>query len=272
MNLELISAVKYVYTSSHFAKPHNHPCYEFVVYLSGSGETNIEGYRKRFTSHTLALIPPYVVHDETYAPQGGEVICIYFNCAKLDSSFVFPENYLINIGGNPDLQKSTVLLYREVLNQQPLAKEKAQLYLESMMIDLIRSCTDRKCERTLDRVYNYICDNFSAKLNFKVLAHDFGYSYDYFRRVFRSNYGISPLNLQIQQRFEHAQKMLKKSKKPVTDVAIACGFSDGSQFAHMFREKFGISPSTYQKKHAEEKPSEVPWTAKPVFPTKNKAK
>lgn len=270
MNLELISAVKYVYTASHFARPHNHPCYEIVVYLSGSGVTNIAGHKKRFAAHTLTIIPPYAVHDEYYYQQGGELICIYFNCAKLDSAFVFPENYLINIGGNPDLQRSAVLLYREVLSQQPLAKEKAQLYLESMMIELIRSCMDRKCEKSLDHVYNYICDNFATRLNFKVLAQDSGYSYDYFRRVFRSNYGISPQKLQIQQRFEHAQEMLKKTDNSVTDVAVACGFSDGSQFAHMFHEKFGISPSVYQKIHAGDEPSEAPWTAKPVFPMKNK--
>ena len=271
MNLELISAVKYIYSSSHFAKPHNHPCYEMVVYLSGNGVTNIEGYKKRFAPHTLTLIPPYVVHDESYSSQGGEVICIFFNCAKLDPVFVFPEHYLIN-SGNSDLQKSAVSLYGEVLNQRPLAKEKAQLYLESIMIELIRSCMEQNAQKTLDHIYNYICDNYATRLNFKVLALDSGYSYDYFRRVFRNNYGISPQKLQIQQRFEHARKMLEKPENSVTDVAVACGFSDGSQFAHMFHEKYGIAPSAYQKIHAGDEPQETPWTTKPVFPAKSKAK
>ncbi len=269
MNLELISAIKYVYGTSHFARPHNHPCYEMVVYLGGNGVTNIDGYQKRFTQSTLTLIPPYVVHDEYCAPSGGELICIFFNCPKLDPVFVFPEHYLINIGRTSDVQKQAVALYSEVLSRQPFSKEKAQLYLEIIMIELVRACMEQKNKKTLDHVYNYICDNYATRLNFKVLALDSGYSYDYFRRVFRTSYGISPQKLQIQQRFEHAKKLLRKPGTSVTDIAIACGFSDGAQFAHMFHEKYGISPSEYQKEHAAEQLDEQPWTSKPVFPAKS---
>jgi AraC-like DNA-binding protein len=40
--------------------------------------------------------------------------------------------------------------------------------------------------------------------------------------------------------------MLQTSDKTVTEVALECGFSDGSYFARQFRIAYGISPRQFQ--------------------------
>ncbi len=251
MNLNLTSTIRYVYQSSHYAKMHSHPCYEIIVYFSGNGNTTIDGKKYKFSAHTVALIPPFVMHDETYASCGGELICIYFDCSKLFHSFPAP---LIYISDFTDIQQYANQLYQEIRTQPLFFTEKSRLLLESILIDLARACSEpRREQNSLESIYHYICYNYANKLNYRVLAAESGFSYDYFRRVFRNAYGISPQKLQIQQRFQVAQKLLCGNEMSVTEIAIACGFADSSQFAHMFREQYGISPREYRKqKHGED--------------------
>ena len=49
------------------------------------------------------------------------------------------------------------------------------------------------------------------------------------------------------QRIIYAQKMLKETKMPVTDIAYAVGFSDYNHFSRIFKQQTGISARQYRK-------------------------
>ena len=42
-----------------------------------------------------------------------------------------------------------------------------------------------------------------------------------------------------------------ETRVPVAEVAYDCGFSDAANFNRLFKERFGLSPGAYRKKHAE---------------------
>lgn len=44
---------------------------------------------------------------------------------------------------------------------------------------------------------------------------------------------------------------------PVAEVAYGCGFGDAANFNRLFKERFGVSPGAFRKKHSEEVNSEV---------------
>ena len=254
MGLEITSIIKYIYPTSHYAKPHAHPCYEIIVYLSGNGSTTIAGTKYKFSPHTVALIPPDTIHDELYSARGGELICIYFECAKLLHTYTAP---LIYVADFTAIQQFANLLYQEIRTQPLYHNEKAPLLLQCLLLDLSRACNETHKEKnSMESVYHYICYNYANKLNYRLLAAESGFSYDYFRRVFRSIYGISPQKLQIQQRFLAAQKLLAGNEASITDIAISCGFADSSQFAHMYKKKYGISPSRHRKEMHPETPTQ----------------
>lgn len=244
MELHITSTIKYTYPSSHYAKPHSHPCYEIIVYFSGTGTTTIDGTEHRFSPHTVAFIPPEVVHDETYDSCGGELICIYFTCDRLPYT---PGQALIFVPEIVPIQQSVLQLYKEIRTQPMGFRQKAHLLLEILLIDLARATTEKSREQNrLESVYHYICYNYANRLNFRTLAAESGFSYDYFRRLFRQTYNLSPQKLQIEQRFTAARALLEQGNMTVTEIAMLCGFADGSQFAHMFRQKYGISPRDYR--------------------------
>ena len=111
MELHITSTIKYTYPSSHYAKPHSHPCYEIIVYFSGTGTTTIDGTEHRFSPHTVAFIPPHVTHDETYDNCGGELICIYFVGDRIPFD---PGQHLIFVPEVVTVQHNAMQLYKEI--------------------------------------------------------------------------------------------------------------------------------------------------------------
>lgn len=46
---------------------------------------------------------------------------------------------------------------------------------------------------------------------------------------------------------EHAIQMIQNSEKPLTEIALECGFSDQSHFTRVFKSKTGFLPARYRR-------------------------
>ena len=55
--------------------------------------------------------------------------------------------------------------------------------------------------------------------------------------------GISPKEMIVQRRLDHAKQLLLQERGSVTDVAYAVGFRSVSHFSRKFREHHGTRPS-----------------------------
>jgi AraC-like DNA-binding protein len=69
-----------------------------------------------------------------------------------------------------------------------------------------------------------------------------------FLRVFRSATGTSPLAWMLGQRINRACMLLRRTDKPVTEIAFDVGFNDSNYFTRQFRKATGYSPREYRKR------------------------
>jgi AraC family transcriptional regulator len=58
--------------------------------------------------------------------------------------------------------------------------------------------------------------------------------------------GIPPYKYVLQQRVERAKLLLRKSDKPLTEIAFECGFAHQSHLNRHFRKLTGITPKMYR--------------------------
>jgi len=58
---------------------------------------------------------------------------------------------------------------------------------------------------------------------------------------------MSPYHYLLGLRLDKAARLLKETKRSVTDIAFDCGFNDGNYFSRSFHRYFGRSPRTYRK-------------------------
>ncbi len=147
------------------------------------------------------------------------------------------------------------MIYRETIEQKPHYEEVIDSYMKLLLIELERLLSTQKNVRdNLIDIRNYINEHYFERIEFPQLATRCGYSYDYFRHLFKSKFELSPQNYQIKLRLDAAKQMLVASPDiRITEVAETCGFSDSAQLSTMFSSQFGISPKQFQKKAARER-------------------
>ena len=55
--------------------------------------------------------------------------------------------------------------------------------------------------------------------------------------------GMAPNDFIREMRMKQAKALLEEGSLSVTDVAVACGFSDVRYFSTVFKKYYGVSPS-----------------------------
>jgi AraC family transcriptional regulator len=98
---------------------------------------------------------------------------------------------------------------------------------------------------------NYLVDYIETHLAEKITARDLARLIDVgvgrLFRAFKISVGVTPLRYVATRRVEHVCTMLKTTREPLSQVALACGFSDQAHLCRQFRRTTGISPSAWRR-------------------------
>ena len=99
----------------------------------------------------------------------------------------------------------------------------------------------------INRVMDHIDRNLDQELTLEELARVANFSRFHFHRIFKAMVGES-LNQFIQRiRLEKAASQLTETnQKPITNIALDCGFSSSAAFARAFKLRFDMSASEWR--------------------------
>lgn len=100
------------------------------------------------------------------------------------------------------------------------------------------------------RTLVYIERNLGAKFGVGDLAGLVALSQSHFSRAFRRALGFPPMAYVAVRRVEHAKLMMSSTRRSLSDIALACGFSDQSHFNKSFRRCVGMSPGRWRRGNA----------------------
>jgi transcriptional regulator GlxA family with amidase domain len=97
------------------------------------------------------------------------------------------------------------------------------------------------------RTLTYIEGNLDAKFGVGQLADLASLSKAHFSRAFRHALGLPPMKYVVKRRVERAKVMMTSTSQPLSDIALACGFSDQAHFSKLFRHCVGIPPGHWRR-------------------------
>jgi len=104
----------------------------------------------------------------------------------------------------------------------------------------------------INRVVDYIDANLDGDHSLKTLAEVAHFSPYHFHRIFHALTGETINNYVKRIRLEAAgSRLLGDYNRPVSEVAMTCGFNSTEVFCRAFREHFGKSTSEFRKYHRE---------------------
>lgn len=70
----------------------------------------------------------------------------------------------------------------------------------------------------------------------------------HFIRLFKSVFGVTPNQFQIQERLNWAKKLLRESDCSVTDICMEVGYASVGTFSDLFTRRVGMTPRQYRQK------------------------
>lgn len=96
----------------------------------------------------------------------------------------------------------------------------------------------------LRTMVTFIEENLALPLTLAELALQAGLSEFHFARMFKQSTKLAPHQYVMQRRMAKAEQLVRHSKLPLTEIALACGFNSSSHFSNRFRSVYGIAPSS----------------------------
>ena len=97
------------------------------------------------------------------------------------------------------------------------------------------------------RAVQYIQDNLSENICLNRLSDEANLSRYHFSRVFKSYMGMSPMQFVNVSRIHKAKELLTDDDINISQVAIAVGFNDLSNFERQFKQITGITPKAFKR-------------------------
>ena len=102
--------------------------------------------------------------------------------------------------------------------------------------------------RRLHRVVDYIDAHLDAELTLAELAEVAHFSAFHFHRLFTAWMGETLGEYTRRRRLQvAAMRLTAQPRVPVFEIALSVGFGSNEAFAHAFRERFGVSATTWRR-------------------------
>lgn len=103
-----------------------------------------------------------------------------------------------------------------------------------------------KAIESIQKVVNYIENNYNKEISVKELSDIGGLSLFYFQRLFKDSVGTTVEQYVKYRRLAHSCDMLKKGNL-IQDASQKSGFRNSEHYSREFKKLYGISPSEYKK-------------------------
>lgn len=157
---------------------------------------------------------------------------------------------------DPDLCAAGVIL-RDALEAEDMS---SAVMFEAMsrvfLVKLLQKYGKRRAEdaelssrftsQQYQRVLAYVQKRLDRTITVDQLASEAGMSTSHFARVFKETLGSTPMQYVMSFRIEQAMKMIEDPKRPLGDIALACGFSDQAHFTRSFKQVTRQTPRAFR--------------------------
>jgi two-component system response regulator YesN len=101
----------------------------------------------------------------------------------------------------------------------------------------------------IDRITEYIHENYSAPLTMQDVANNFFLNPSYFCKLFKEETGYTFTHYLMKLRVDKAKDLMTMSTQKLYDIAAAVGYGNVQYFSTIFKEIEGVTPSQYRTEH-----------------------
>ncbi len=167
-----------------------------------------------------------------------------------EQDFVFVEKFKENIRRvfrDKDYTKPNTLL-------TPYTYEEAKLHscILDLIAEILRKSPVKHYEKTdelikLEPSLKFMNDQFKKNPPLEEVASKSAIAPNYFHRIFKRNFGLTPFTYMQRLRMEMAIRLLMTTPKSIKEVAFETGYNNEFYFYRQFKKYCGYSPGEMRK-------------------------
>jgi len=136
--------------------------------------------------------------------------------------------------------------------ERALAAQRTVAELQRWMTELLEatfsySREEESTQTLVDKIKRYITLHIDQALSRQYIADHIGLSPDYTVKLFKKETGISISDYIVQERMNIAKELLIKSDMPISNIALAVGYSNFAYFSTIFKKEISMTPQEYRK-------------------------
>ena len=226
---------------------HSHNAWELVYCTSGTGTFQFEGGSTiEYRQGQVVAIPPHERHAN-YSREGFSNLHIRME----DPTFPYRSAFRVD----DDVQRHLQSAFSEARHYLLADIQKRELVMAALG-DLICSYmivyrSNNEFSQPVERIRGLIINNY-AQSDFALdeVIRAMPFHYDYLRKLFKKEIGVTPLEYLTSLRMRKAEMMLTTmwtSDYSVSEIGELCGYEDALYFSRVFKKHFGCSPSAFAK-------------------------
>ena len=239
---QIIYAGKHLLTYS--VTSHAHSSWELIYCTSGAGSFVFQDRVLAYETGDVVIIPPLTPHHNESVTGFTNV-----HLNMLDPQLNLKEPTLLHDDANHfllDAFNGAFYFFASDPGSQGIL---ISTYA-ALIINLILSHLDAPMRSPIvEEIEGVILRNYPDE-NFKLEAylHSLPFNYDYLRKLFKMEIGVTPHKLLVDTRLQAAAERLSRPDEngSISEVAHLCGFHEPLYFSRTFKKEFGMSPSEYQ--------------------------
>ncbi|HEV3153162.1 MAG TPA: AraC family transcriptional regulator [Candidatus Baltobacteraceae bacterium] len=227
---------------------HCHEAPYFTFTLRGSYHERYGTGVRDCVAGSVVAHPAFEVHSQEFSRDPALLIRVEPLAAEVDCAVEAAFERPLFSTGTP-IANAVLQMHCELERSD----ESTEMILEGLAFELTALALRSDCSTGGSRkralcARAFIRSSLRDPISLGALSKEIGVSRTTLYRDFKSAFGCAPGDYLLQTRVAAAASLLRKTKRPISQIAAACGFFDQSHFDRSFRRMLRISPAEYRAK------------------------
>ncbi len=226
---------------------HAHEFHQIVLPVRGAMEMRVGDAAGSIAAHSGVMVVGGTLH--AFRALGENAFVVF----DVPSAAAFPDGIVARASASPFFEIDEPLghLARYVSGEASSGRlgEAAAGHAAALLANSLGrqfSCRDRSAGPIL-RALAAIDERYGEPLTVAELARLAGMSVSRFHERFRRETGDTPADRLATIRLDRAEELLRHTRTPIAEIALAVGFSDQSALTRSFRRRRGITPAAFRQ-------------------------
>lgn len=223
---------------------HAHTSWELIYCTGGCGELLFDdGTELSYGAGTVAAIPPYLPHENRSRPGFTNIHLNVQDCTLTGKT-----PFLVTDDSNSFILNAFLAAFHHFYGSAGQRAMLLDIYGDLIVCYLTSYQSLPTHSRVVEEIESNIIQNY-PDCNYELDSYlrSFPFSYDYLRKLFKKELGVTPHKYLIDKRLQTAAEQLRAGSfnSNITEISRLCGFREPLYFSRMFKKKYGVAPSYY---------------------------